>query len=156
MEIPVSMQAELRRWNGGDGIDLEDWVSCEGRFAFAVGYASLFWPEFEENEGYILRKNVPVEIIRGFERREGSSRRSVEATLNHIHLLDLHYVGCPDASPDKLALLGHVLKEIHEAKLQWQFPDRPCAVSLYIPEDPDALVDYELTFWQKAHELDDV
>lgn len=153
MEIPLSMQAELGEWNGGKGIGLELWVGCEGRFSLAVGYASIFWPEFEEIEGYVLRKGISVEIIHDFESCEASSRRSVEATLNHIHLVDLHYRSCPDASPDKLVALGQVLKEIYEAKLKWQFPHRPCTVSLYVPDDPDALDDYELSFWQIAHEV---
>lgn len=46
MDIPESMKAELAAWNNGDGIDLESWISCEGRFSFAVGYASIFWPAF--------------------------------------------------------------------------------------------------------------
>ncbi|MCL2022448.1 MAG: hypothetical protein FWG81_10390 [Betaproteobacteria bacterium] len=155
MEIPLSMKTELGEWNGGKGIDLESWVGCEGRFSLAVGYTTVFWPDLEEIEGYILRNGVSVDIIRGFESQEGSSRRSVEATLNHIHLVDIHYHGCPDASPDKLLALGQVLKEIYEAKLKWQFPLRPCNVRLYVPEDPNALNDYELSFWQTAHEVAD-
>lgn len=155
METPLSMQAELGKWNGGKGIDLESWIGCEGRFSLAVGYATVFWPELEEIEGYILRKGVSVDIIRGFESCEGSSRRSVEAILNHIHLVGLHYHGCPDISPDKLVALGQVLKEIYEAKLKWQFPHRPCTVRFYVPEDPNALDDYELSFWQTVHEAAD-
>ena len=152
MEVPPSMQAELAEWNGGQGIDLESWIGCEGRFALAVGYTTVFWPDFEEVSGYILRKGVPLDVVRGFESREGATRRSVEATLNHIHLVDLQFRGCPDASPDKLMALGHVLKEVYVAKLKWQFPDRPCSVSLYLPDDLNALDDYELSFWQSAHE----
>ena len=72
--------------------------------------------------------------------------------MNHIHLVDLHYRGCPDATSDKLLVLGTALKEIYEAKLKWQFPDRPCSVQLYVPEDAGALDEYELIFWQTAHE----
>ena len=46
MEIPISMRAELAAWNNGNGIDLGSWTGCEGRFALAIGYASIFWPEF--------------------------------------------------------------------------------------------------------------
>lgn len=154
MDTPISMRAELGQWNQGEGIDLESWVGCEGRFSLAVGYATVFWPEFEEIEGYVLRKGVSMDAIRGFERSEGGTRQSVEAILNHFHLVDLQYWGCPDASPDKFLALGQVLKEIHEAKLHWQLPHRPCTVSLYVPDDPNALEDYQLTFWQTAHEAD--
>jgi len=42
-------------------------------------------------------------------------------------------VGCEDASKDKLLLLGNVLKEVYQAKLLWQFPDRPCSVEFIYP-----------------------
>ena len=54
---------------------------------------------------------------------------------------------------DKVALLGAVLKEIYEAKLQRVFPDRPCVVEFYVPEDKDDLMQYQISFWQKAHEV---
>jgi hypothetical protein len=56
MDIPESMRSELAAWNNGKGIDLQSWVGCEARFALAVGYASIFWPEFVEFDGYILPK----------------------------------------------------------------------------------------------------
>ncbi len=151
MEAPESMKNELAAWNDGAGIDLESWVGCEGRFALAVGYATIFWPEFVVFEGYILRKSFSEKALRGFEGQQGSSRRSVEWVMNHLHLHDIQFGGCPDISQDKLVLLGNVLKEIYQAKLQWQFPDRPCTVELYVPKDGD-LRYYQLSFWQKQHE----
>ena len=152
MEIPKRMRAELDAWNSGKGIDLEMWIGCEGRFALAVGYMTIFWPEFEVIENFIVRKGSLMDAIREFSSQPGSSRLSVERTMNHIHLVDLHHRGCPDATPDKLLVLGTTLKEIYETKLKCQFPDRPCAVRLYVPENTDALDEYEITFWQTAHE----
>jgi Carboxylesterase family len=83
MDIPPSMKDELAAWNNGAGIDLESWVGCEGRFALAVGYAAIFWPEFEEFDGYILRKGFSEKSLRGFEGQKGSSRRSTEWVMNH-------------------------------------------------------------------------
>jgi hypothetical protein len=51
MDTPISMLAELGEWNGGKDIDLQSWVGCEGRFSLAVGYLTVFWPDFEEVEG---------------------------------------------------------------------------------------------------------
>ena len=48
--------------------------------------------------------------------------------------------------------LGQVLKEIWEVKLRWQFPDRPCVVEFYEPEDRTNLIEFQLSFWQKKHE----
>jgi len=150
MDIPESMRDELAAWNNGRGIDLRSWVGCQGNFRLAVGYATIFWPQFVQFEGYVLRGGFSVESLRGFENREPRDRASVEKVMNHLHLADIQYFGCPDASPDKLLRLGGVLKEIYEAKLQQQFPTRPCDVSLYIPDDPMALMDYEISFWQHS------
>lgn len=152
METPESMKSELAAWNNGDGISLESWIGCEGRFSLAVGHATVFWPEFVLFDGYILQKGFSETSLRGFERRENSTRKSVEWVMNHIHIADIQYYGCTDASKDKFLLLGNVLKEIYEAKLLWQFPDHPCIVDFYVPEDSDDLMEYQLSFWQKCHE----
>ena len=148
MEIPASMKDELGAWNSGKGIDLESWIGCEGRFSLAIGYATLFWPSFEEVDGYIVRSGVSRECLKSWASREGANRQSVEALVNHEHLADIQYVGCPDCSSDKLVALGRVLKEIYEAKLAYQFPNRKFCVSLYEPEDPEDLAAYEISFWQ--------
>jgi len=150
MNTPESMQAELATWNNGAGIDLEGWISCEGRFSLAVGYASIFWPAFTLIEGHILPQGVSEGCLRSFE-QNGRSRQSIEWIMNHVHIADIHH-GCGDISIDKLLVIGKVLKEIYEAKLHWQFPDRPCSVELFIPDDPDDLKGYQLSFWQKCHE----
>jgi hypothetical protein len=151
MDIPESMKAELAAWNNGKGIDLESWIGCEGRFSLAVGYASIFWPALTLFEGYILFDGFSEENLRGFERL-GRTRQSVEWVMNHLHLDGIQHFGCQDISKDKLLVLGNVLKEIYEAKLCWQFPDRPCTVELLIPDDPDDLTKYQISFWQKCHE----
>ncbi len=151
MNTPESMKAELAAWNNGAGIDLESWIGCEGRFSLAVGYASIFWPAFTLIEGYILPQGVSEGSLRSWE-QNGGSRQSIECVINHVHIADIHY-GREDVSIDKLLVLGNVLKEIYEAKLSWQFPDRPCTVEFFIPDDPDDLKEYQLSFWQKCHEV---
>ena len=51
-------------------------------------------------------------------------------------------------------MLGKKLKDIYEAKLRWEFPDEPCRVELYVPDEPDDLDEYQLSFWQVSHEND--
>ena len=152
METPESMKSELAACNNGAGIEIESWIGCEGNFSLAVGYVSVFWPEFILFDGYILRNGFSEASLQGFAQRQGTNRRSVEWLMNHLHIADIQYYGCKDASKDKLLLLGNVLKEIYEAKLLWQFPDNPCRVEFYIPEDEDDLMEYQLSFWQKCHE----
>jgi hypothetical protein len=157
MDIPESMKEELGAWNNGQGIDLESWVGCAGNFSLAVGYTTIFCPQFIEFEDYIFRSDEPVceqfeKNIRGFESKEGSTAFSVEWVINHLHIADLQYRGCEDISPDKLTLLGNALKEIYEARLAHLFPKKPCVVKFYVPEDPEDYDEYQLSFWQKKHE----
>lgn len=143
------MKAELAAWNNGARVDIKSWVGCEGNFSLAIGYASVFWPEFVAFDGYILRKGFSETSLRGFEQQKGIDRKSVEWVMNHLHIADIQYRGFKDASKDKLLSLGNVLKEAYQAKLHWQFPDRPCSVELYVPEDEEDLIEYQLSFWQK-------
>ncbi len=149
MNVPESMKAELAAWNNGRGVDLEDWICCMGNYNLAIGYLSIFCPEFVEFEGYILRDGFSKDALRSFEEGSTRDRKSVEAVMNHLHIVDIHH---EDLSKDKVILLGRKLKEIYEARLQWQFPEKPCTVSFYEPETDEDLLDYEITFWQKAHE----
>jgi hypothetical protein len=151
MKIPESMTAALAAWNNGKGIDLESWIGCEGNFSLAVGYTTIFWPDFVEFDGYILRDGFSEESLRAFEKQEAGNRKSVESLMNHLHIADVQHLGCADASADKLLLLGKVLKEVYQAKLQWQFLDKPCRVELFIPDDPEKLMEYQISFWQSGN-----
>jgi hypothetical protein len=152
MHTPESMKAELAEWNNGKGIDLESWIGCKGNFSMAVGYATVFWPEFVEFDGYILSVDFSEQSLRGFEIQQKGDRREVEAVMNHIHIADIQYVGCSDLTEDKAMVLGKTLKEIYEAKLAWEFPGRPCHVEFFVPDDRTDLTQYQVTFWQRVHE----
>lgn len=155
MNAPESMKAALAAWNNGEGIDLESWVGCVGNYGLAIGYLSVFWPELIEFEGYILRAGFAESSLRGFEESCSGDRAAVETMMNHLHIADIQHVGCADLSKDKVILLGNKLKEIYEARLQWQFPGRSFVVSFYQPEDPEDLEAYEVTFWQEESEAND-
>jgi hypothetical protein len=142
------MIEELSAWNGGKGIDLESWIGCNGNFRLAVGYATIFCPRFTLFEDYILRENFSVGLLRSFEKSCKGDRRSVEWVMNHFHIADIQHCGCKDISRDRVLFIGNALKEIHEAKLSWQFPDRPVEVELFVPDDPNDLKQYQITFFQ--------
>ncbi|MBF6025054.1 hypothetical protein IU514_13565 [Lysobacter niastensis] len=146
------MKEELGRWNNGRGIDLEGWTSCMGSYPLAVGYLTVFWPEFVEHNGYILRKGFSEQSLRGFESQSGATRKSVEWVMNHLHIVDIHCGDRDALTEDKVVVLGRALKEIYQAKLAWQFPNSPCIVELYEPEAGGEILDYEISFWQARHE----
>ena len=138
---------DMKDWNNGAGIDPEGWVACEGNFRLASAYTLVFWPQFTEVDGMIFRGQPDYETVANWMKSCGGTRQSVEATLNHIHILDLHYRGCPDASLETIIHLGNVLKDIYATKLRAQFPDREFVVEFYEPPDQN-LQDYQLLFYQ--------
>lgn len=142
------MASELAEWNNGHGIDLESWISCMGNFSLAVGYAEIFWPEFELYDGYVLRKGFDPDNLRAFEAQPGLDRASIEIVMNHIHIADFHY-GADDISAGKLIRLGEILQQIYQVKLASAFPDREFIVTFLQPEDPEDYINYESHYRQK-------
>lgn len=146
-----SMKDELSAWNDGTGIDLESWIGCVGNFNLAVGYSSIFWPSFQELKGYILTAHANLANVETWEASQGMTPKSLEKVINHLHIADIQHSACEDIAKDKIVFLGETLKEIYQAKLAWQFPEKPCVVEFYHSENDD-LIDYQLTFWQQKHE----
>lgn len=139
---------ELRRWNGGQGIDVESWIGCVGDFQKMIGYSAIFWPRFVEIDGMVVLEGVTRENLQQWLVTCQGSRSRVEATVNHLHLVGLHADGAPDATPERLAYLGRILKEIYECKLKWQFPDKHFVVAF--DESPSGqLHEYILRFYQE-------
>jgi hypothetical protein len=149
---PASLVSELSTWNEGKGIGLESWIECVGDFKLAVGYSTLFWPKFVLFEDYILREGFSLESLRGFEKGRSDNQSPIEWVMNHLHIAHIHYNDRENISEDKIVFLGNTLKEIYEMKLRSQFPDRPCVVDFYQPEDRTKLIEFQLSFWQKKHE----
>ena len=137
---------EMRDWNNGTGIDIHTWVGCTGNFKLAVGYSTIFWPEFVEFNGYVLRAGFSETSLKGFERQCGGDRKSVEGVMNHLHIADIH-CGSDDVTPDRVVYLGKVLREIYQAKLLWQFPQKRFEVD-YVETTEDDLIQYQITFFQ--------
>lgn len=149
--IPEDMRAELRAWNNGTGVSLGTWVACEGDMTLAAGYSTVFWPTLVLVGDSIVRSGVTPEVIGSWEKSCGGDKRAVEAVRNHLHVADLHAHGDPETTVDRVRFLLPPLKEIYEAKLKWQFPDRPCEVLALCPEDENDVMDYQITFWQRKH-----
>ena len=35
---------ELKAWNNGEGIDIDQWIACEGDHKHLIGCARILWP----------------------------------------------------------------------------------------------------------------
>lgn len=138
---------QMREWNNGAGVNVQTWVEASGNFELAIGYSTLFWPEFVEFERYVLRAGFSVESLRGFEGQCGGDRRQIEAVMNHLHIADIHNPGSDEIACERVIYLGRVLSEVYRAKLAWQFPSKRFEV-LFDDSPMENILDYELTFVQ--------
>jgi hypothetical protein len=136
----------LKDWDQGNGIDVKSWIGSVGDFQRAIGYSALFWPAFEEIEGCVVRGDASPEDVRKWMEHLKGDRRGVEATVNHLHLVDLHDAECGDATPERLSHLGRVMREMYECKLGRDFPEKEFVVRFDEPESGDDPTDYVLTF----------
>ena len=142
---------ELLLWNNGEGIDAEDWLSCMGNYELAVAYAEFFWPQFVEHDGCVFRGSVNEKNYRDWIVSTKSHKTSVEAVMNHVHILDIFPDVEKPPSKEQIRYLGRKLKEMWKAKLLRDFPDKNITVSFH-EDDSDDLLNYEITFYQEREE----
>lgn len=149
---PEPVASELGKWNDGSGAELEVLARYEGSYRLSVSYSALLWPKFTLIGPYILREGATADGITLWEDSIPDDPRGLEAVMNHIHLTDYFLHHDEGLSREVMDFLTRQLREIHEAKLMWQFPDRPCRVICTTPEDTEELDNYQITFWQRKWE----
>jgi hypothetical protein len=149
---PEPLASELQKWNEGVGAEVEVLARYEGSYRLSVSYSALLWPKFIAVGPYLVREGASAERITEWETSLSGDPRGLEAMMNHIHLTDYFMHNDGELSQDVVEFLLNQLCEIHEAKLMWQFPDRPCRVVCVKPDDPKELDNYQITFWQKKWE----
>jgi hypothetical protein len=144
MTIRSDLLPELTTWNGGSGINAEDWILSIGRTSDALGYAALFWPDFVALEAFVLRGPVNVERLREWQTTDATAQQ-IEAAMN---MLFLENVFPEDDASEHLreARVSHLAAQMAEmlsAKLEREFPDRKFSVLVIDDED-----DFGVTFHQ--------
>jgi hypothetical protein len=138
---------ELKDWNNGNGIDIDSWAQCVANHKVLVGCSRILWPSFVEHDGCILLgDSVDEANYQAFLKQTNSNKKSVEATMNHQHVLHLFATELP--TRELVLYVGRLLKEIWQVKLSHDFPDRNITV-LFPEEDDLELIDYEITFFQE-------
>jgi hypothetical protein len=141
---------ELKAWNEGKGIDIDDWISCEGDHKHLIGCARILWPDFVEHDGCIFRGDgVDEKNYRAFLKQTCGDKTRVEAVMNHQHIVDLFSRSHHETpTRDVVLYLGRLMKEIWQVKLNHDFPSRKITVSFHEDEQKD-LLEYQITFWQE-------
>ena len=142
---------ELKSWNrGGKGIDVETWIGCEGDHKHLIGYARILWPDFVEHDGCIfLGESLDEAIYRTWLAQTKGDKKRVEAVMNHQHIVDLFSRSHHEPPTREVVLyVGRLMKDILQAKLNRDFPDRKVTVT-FAEDGVGDLVDYQITFFQE-------
>ena len=138
---------ELSDWNNGKGIDVVSWIGCVGDYEKAIGYSALFWPNFIEIDGFIVRDRTSEKTLKEFVKEYNGDHKKIESTVNHLHTRDIQYWGCPGATPERVGYFGKVIRAMWECKLKLDFPERNFVVEAY-EGDADNIDDFMVTFYQ--------
>ena len=141
---------ELKAWNNGEGIDIDQWIACEGDHKHLIGSARILWPDFVEHDGCILRESGTVdnENYRAFLTQTGGDKTRVEAVMNHQHIVDLFSRSHRESPTQEVVLyLGRLMKEIWQIKLNHDLPERKITVNF--SEEPKDPIEYQITFFQE-------
>ena len=142
---------EFQKWFDGDNVSLEEWITSAGSLADLAAYGAIFWPEFVEYDGCVFRADFSEPFYRARLLENGGDKQAAEALINHKHILDIF--GKPDArgklpSRELVIYAGRLLRDIWQTKLNHDFPNRRIVVEFF-PENPESLIDYQLTFYQE-------
>ena len=66
----------------------EEWIGAIGNYEHLVAYAQILWPDFVEHDDCVFRAGVTDDIYKGFMAQTKGNKTSVEALINHRHVLD--------------------------------------------------------------------
>ncbi len=144
---------ELKEWEEHNGrpFNPDDWIGCVGNYDHAIGYITIFWPEFYEYDGCIFVGNIPDEknYVSWLKATKGD-KKSVEAVINHVHITDLFQVDQLNPTELQIKFIGSKLQDMWLAKAKKEFPSRNISVEFYEGDEND-LVEYQVTLFQNEH-----
>lgn len=140
---------ELKLWNEGAGIGLDDWIYIEGRADHALGFCHLMWPEFVEFEDYVIRAPLELDRLRGWESVADIDRQQVEIAMNVLLLDDIFPNDKADSALkfSQCRKLATIMADMLDAKLSRDFPHR-CFTPFVIDGDPMAGDEFGISFHQ--------
>jgi hypothetical protein len=140
---------ELKKWSSdGKGISPEEWIGAIGSYEHLVAYAQVLRPDFVEHDDCVLRAGFTEDIYKGFMAQAKGDKSSVEAVMNHGHVLDLFSNANPKPTREMILYVGRLLRDTWRAKLKRDFPDRKIRAS-FPEEHCEGLLQYEVTFFQE-------
>jgi hypothetical protein len=132
-----------------DGDWPSDWAERTGSLPALISYLDLVWIDFVLHDDCILREGFNEQYYQQWMVACEGNRTSVEAVMNHMHILDFFPESKIEPTLDQVLVVGRLLREMWAAKLAMDFPGRPIVVSFPDAEQFDDLLSYEITVYQE-------
>lgn len=144
-----SLLPDLASWNDGKSIAPDEWAYITSASDQALGYIAIFWPDFVEVEGMILRASSNVEEKAKARLSAGEPQVLIEQHLNFwdFGTMFSHGEDESDLLDKRREQLCYVMSEMLSVKLTRDYPDR----TFKIHPSPGGLDDddnLEVTFLQ--------
>ena len=152
---------ELKDWKkkNGESFDIQDWIACEGNIKLAIGFSSIFWPDFLEHDGCVLlASRFSLKSFNDWTKAEYVMHYGqIESVFNHSHLVDFFsWENQKEINIDQIRYLGNMLKQMYQSKLKSDFPEKVFEVAFNGDEDYEDLYDYEITFYQPQNDVREI
>lgn len=122
---------DLKAWDEGEVIGPLDWLLTFGSIPQALIYSALFWPTFVEHQGCLLWEGFTPQSFEDWMRSTEGNRTAVEGVMNHRHITDLFLNAQEQPTPEQIAYLGYLLRDIWKFKLTKDFPHLDVQVEFY-------------------------
>jgi hypothetical protein len=129
-----------------------DWIADTGNFESLIGYLDLVWRDFVLHDGCLLPEGFNPKNYDAWMQSTNQDRTSVEAVMNHIHILDLFSTQRESPTLAQVLVIGRVLREMWTAKLAREYPHLSIKVSFPDDQTFDDLLDYQITVYQNRPE----
>jgi hypothetical protein len=109
---------------------LQNYIESRGSFELAVAFGNLFWPDFLEHKGCILRADVfDEENFERWWREKNGDTKAIECALNLVHVEELVPSDTTQLDEGVYKYLCQTLAETWLARVTSLYPDRQFVVS---------------------------
>ena len=114
-----------------------------------MNYLNHCWPTFQERQGCIILNDVNGKDLAEMLYITQNSKISVETQLNRRRLIHILPANAP-INPADLSVIGSTLREMWQAKLRKDFPNKTFSVIFTEGTNGLDVENFEITFFQNS------
>lgn len=150
---------ELAAWNNNAGIDIESWIRCIGRYDHAIGYTTIFWPNFTLHDDCVFISSYNDKIdnwenYNNWMKTYHGDKTQVEKIMNHEHIINIFKNSEFTPTIDIIEYFGNLLVDMWLCKLKKDYPDNNIIVDFFEDSKIEGLNRYIITVYHEGRKGD--